>query len=109
MALTLPLTYLLAMHLSLEELHDLEDQIPTLTYDITEAKLVLGKVTTKQRALFELRSRKLYTEEVQIIKDEENGKEVEDIKAQHQAQARKRRKIGRKTDVDVGVVDSTTE
>jgi DNA polymerase IV len=62
--LSLPPIYLLPTHLSLEKLHELEDQIPTLTYDIKEAKLVLGKVTTKQRAEFELRSRKYWTEEV---------------------------------------------
>lgn len=75
MALALPPTYLLSTHLSLEALHDLEDQLPSLTYDITEAKLVLGKVTTKQRALFELRSRKLWTEEVLPveIKDDDVG------------------------------------
>jgi DNA polymerase IV len=64
MPLELPPTYLLDTHLPLEELHELEDQIPNLTYDITEAKLVIGKVTTKQRAIFELRSRKVWTEEV---------------------------------------------
>lgn len=35
-----------------------------MTYDVTEAEVLLGKVSRKERALFELRSRKLWTEEV---------------------------------------------
>lgn len=65
MSFQLPLIYLLPTHLPQETLHKLEERIrPNLTYDITEAKLIIGKVTTKQRALFELRCRKLFTEEV---------------------------------------------
>lgn len=64
MASFFPPIYLLPTHLSPEARQELEDQIPTLTHDITKAKLILGKVATKQRAKFELRSRKLWTEEV---------------------------------------------
>ena len=64
MALELQPTYLLPTHLPLDELHNLEDAIPNLTHDISEAKIVLGRLKTKQRAIFELRSRKLWTEEI---------------------------------------------
>lgn len=64
MTLKLPVVYLLPNNLTAEELHDLEAKIPTLTYDINEADVVVGKLTQKARALFELRSRKLMTEEV---------------------------------------------
>jgi DNA polymerase IV len=75
MALDFPPIYLLPTHLPLENLHELEDQIPTLTYDTSEAKIILGKVTTKQRALFEIRSRKLWIEEViPEKKQERDGK-----------------------------------
>jgi DNA polymerase IV len=108
MALALPLTYLLTTHLSLEALHDLEDRIPTLTYDIKEAKLVLGKVTTKQRALFELRSRNLWTEEVLPVKVE-----VEDADIGGNAMAstspRKRRKTEDSEAIVVSEVDLRTE
>jgi len=108
MALALPPTYLLQTHLSLEALHDLEDQIPALTYDITEAKLVLGKVTTKQRALFELRSRKLWTEEVVPGKIE-----VGDVCVGGNTKSgtlpRKRRKTDDKGDTGESEVDLKTE
>jgi DNA polymerase IV len=60
----LPVIYLLSTHLRSEELHELEARIPTLTYDINEAELVVGKITQKKRALFELRNLKLETEEL---------------------------------------------
>jgi DNA polymerase IV len=108
MALALPPTYLLSTHLSLEALHDLEDQIPTLTYDITEAKLVLGKVTAKQRALFELRSRKLWTEDVLLVK-----REVEDAGMSGNAGAdtspRKRRRTDDPEAIETSEVDLITE
>jgi DNA polymerase IV len=110
MALALPSTYLLQTHLSMEALHDLEDQIPTLTYDITEAKLILGKVTTKQRALFELRSRKLWTEEVLPVEIE-----VDDVdvgvggNARPDTPPRKRRKTDDTEAIEVSEVDLRTE
>ena len=64
MAPDFPLIYLLPTHLSPDELHELESQIPSLTYDINEASVVIGKISEKNRALFELRKRKLVTEEV---------------------------------------------
>jgi DNA polymerase IV len=64
MPLKLPVVYLLPKNLTADELHELEAKIPTLTYDINEADVVVGKLSQKARALFELRSRKLMTEEV---------------------------------------------
>jgi DNA polymerase IV len=64
MALEFPITYLLPAHLGEDERQELEDQIPSLTYDINEAEVVVGKLSRKERALFELRQRKLITEEV---------------------------------------------
>ena len=62
----LPPVFLLPTHLSLTELHGIEEQLTgggaPLTYDVTEAKLVLGAISTQRRALFELRSRKVWTE-----------------------------------------------
>lgn len=58
---------MLPAHLSIDDLHDTEAQLQdhgaVVTYDINEAKLVIGKVGTKKRAQFELRSRGLWTEE----------------------------------------------
>ena len=65
----LPPILILPTHLTLLELHDAEEALigfgATLTYDIAEAKLILGKIGTKRRAEFELRCRRLWTEEVQ--------------------------------------------
>lgn len=65
--LDFPVIFLLSTHLGSEELQDLEEQIPMLTYDINEADVVLGKVFRKERALFELRKHKLATEEIDTV------------------------------------------
>lgn len=64
MALEFPIIFLLPAHLQSEELHNLEEQIPSLTYDINEAEIILGKISRRERALFELRKHKLATEEM---------------------------------------------
>ncbi|KXX78694.1 DNA polymerase type-X family protein pol4 [Madurella mycetomatis] len=64
MALDFPVIYLLPTQLGSNQLQELEEQIPTLTYDINEAEVILGKVYRMERALFELRKYKLVTEEV---------------------------------------------
>ncbi|KAF4968561.1 hypothetical protein FZEAL_10369 [Fusarium zealandicum] len=61
MDLDLPRIFLLSTHLKADELHKLEDQIPTLTYDINEAEIVLGSISRRERAMFELRRAKLET------------------------------------------------
>lgn len=61
--------FVLPTHLTLSDLHEAEDLLVSfgapLTYDAAEAKLILGKIGTKRRAEFELRCRRLWTEEVQ--------------------------------------------
>ena len=64
----LPPLFVLPTHLDSEDLHRIEDQVQDyggpLTFDITEAKIVVGRVGTKARAQFELRSRQLWTEAI---------------------------------------------
>lgn len=67
MTLDLPPIYLLSTHLQPEELHSLEEQIPSLTWNIQEAELVLGNITRRERALFELRRLKLQTREISSL------------------------------------------
>ncbi|KAM0237241.1 hypothetical protein ACHAPO_004587 [Fusarium lateritium] len=55
----LPRIFLLSTKLDPEELHQLEERIPTLTYDINEAEIVIGKISQPSRAEFELRRAKL--------------------------------------------------
>ncbi|KAJ6131272.1 hypothetical protein N7523_001732 [Penicillium sp. IBT 18751x] len=64
---TQPTVFILPTHLSLDQLHETESRLiehgGRITYDITEASLILGKIGQKKRAILELRSRGLWTEE----------------------------------------------
>lgn len=64
MALQFPLIYLLSTHLGADELRSLEAQIPTITYNAHEAEVVLGNISRKERAMFELRRLGLNTSEI---------------------------------------------
>ncbi|KZL67740.1 DNA polymerase beta [Colletotrichum tofieldiae] len=64
MVLELPPIYILATHLKPDELHDLEGNIPSLTYNIQEAEIIIGNISKRERALFELRRGKVYTDPV---------------------------------------------
>lgn len=64
MATPWPPIFLLATHLEADELHALEDRVPNLTYDIHEAEIVVGKISKRERAQFELRRARLETEPV---------------------------------------------
>jgi DNA polymerase IV len=68
MSLDFPPIYLLPTHLDPAKLHELEGRIPTLTYDINEADIVLGNITRPERAQFELRHRKVPTSPSPISK-----------------------------------------
>ncbi|CAG7929489.1 unnamed protein product [Penicillium olsonii] len=67
---TLPPIYVLPTHLSLEILDEVEGQVldngGNLTYDVSEAELVLGKVNRAKRAALELRSRGIWTEDLSL-------------------------------------------
>ncbi len=99
--LPLPTTYLLPAHIPEDIRLKLEDEIPNLTYDITEAKLVIGKVGTAKRAEFELRSRGVWTEPVNTggvkseIKDEikNEGNETAKVKDEEQEEANRKHRL----------------
>ncbi|KAL8288790.1 hypothetical protein RB597_000732 [Gaeumannomyces tritici] len=59
-----PVIYLLSTHLNTDRLRALEAQITTITYNAQEAEVVLGNISKKQRAMFELRRLGLWTSEV---------------------------------------------
>lgn len=63
-----PPIFILPTHLTLEKLHEAESQLMDhggkLTYDISEAGLILGKIGQKKRAALELRSRGIWTEDI---------------------------------------------
>ncbi|KAK1138319.1 hypothetical protein N8T08_002845 [Aspergillus melleus] len=65
---SLPPIFVLPAHLSLDALHQIEDHLVRgaahLTYDISEAGLVLGRLSHSKRAALELRARGVWTEEI---------------------------------------------
>src|SRR5438874_1700276 len=67
---TCPPIFVLPTHLGLDELHALEESLvqhgAMLTYDIFEAKIVLGQIRQAKRAALELRSRGVWTEELSV-------------------------------------------
>lgn len=65
--LEFPIIYLLSTHLDPDSLSEWESKIPTLTYDINEASIVLGKISNPERARFELRRRKIITEDIDTL------------------------------------------
>lgn len=77
MPLDFPPIYLLPAHLQPEQLLQLEEKIPSLTYDIHEAEIVLGRVSKPERARFELRRAKLDTEPVERSNDD--GEDVMEV------------------------------
>ena len=64
---SIPPIYILPTHLSIDELHGLEEELldlgAPLTYNAEEGKVFLGRVLQKKRAAFELRSKGVWTEE----------------------------------------------
>jgi DNA polymerase IV len=49
-----------------DELHDIEEKIPTLTFDVHEAEVFVGRIRSRARALFELRRLNLMTEDAAV-------------------------------------------
>ncbi len=102
---TLPPVFVLPTHLGLDELHEFEDLLielgAPLTYDVREARLVLGKVGTKRRAAMDLRMRGLWTEEVQSEVKLEDKRD-----AAVEEPARKRRRVEVETRVEAEVAKS---
>ncbi|KAI5867130.1 Nucleotidyltransferase [Durotheca rogersii] len=64
MSLEFPTIYLLPTHIEPDKLPELESKIPTLTYDINEAAIILGNISHKERAKFELRRKKILFEDI---------------------------------------------
>jgi len=61
--------YVLPTHMTADDLHSTEDQLvehgANLTYDANEARLFLSAAATKKRVEYDLRTRKLWTKEIQ--------------------------------------------
>ena len=91
----LPPIFVLALHLSTEELHRAEDELSRhgapLTYDITEARIVLGNTAKERRAKLELQWAKVMIDESDGPKSESLSKAS--IKGGRNVPATKRRKL----------------
>jgi DNA polymerase IV len=76
----LPPIFVSATHFEIDDLHELEERLlesgAALTYDLTEAGIVLSKVTRKPRILFDLKAKGLWTEEVKQTRDSSTEDEV---------------------------------
>ncbi|KAK8161595.1 hypothetical protein IWX90DRAFT_438141 [Phyllosticta citrichinensis] len=101
---SLPPVFVLPTHFSVDDLHECEDKLAEygarMTYDIQEAKIVIGKVGTKRRAQLELRSRKLFTKETTPTKPESST-----LNPQPREPPLKRRKIDDHSDRDSSTED----
>lgn len=60
----LPPIFILSTNLQSDELHSLEESIESLTWDANEAEVIVGKITRRERALFELRKLNIDTDEI---------------------------------------------
>lgn len=111
----LPPIFLSATHFDTEDLHELEEELveagAELTYDVTEARIVLSKATRKPRILFDLRAKGLWTEEVVIRKDS-STEEDEPVKAEpptKKAKVEQDQKPGKGESQAIVIDDSSTE
>ena len=68
--LQFPMIFILPAHLRPEQLRELEDSVPTTTSNINEAEVILGNISRRERALFELRRRKVVFEIAPTCLDE---------------------------------------
>ena len=93
----LPPVFVLALHLSTEELHRAEDELSChgapLTYDITEARIVLGNTAKKRRAKLELQWANVMIDESDTSKSESLLKATG--KGDRNVPATKRRKLNK--------------
>ncbi|PTB72557.1 Nucleotidyltransferase [Trichoderma longibrachiatum ATCC 18648] len=89
MAPDLPPIFLLPTHLQADEARELEAKVPSLTQDAREARVIVGKISRPERALFELRRLKLVTEPV-AAEDVEGEGGDKGIKGEGEASKRAR-------------------
>ncbi|OQD90743.1 hypothetical protein PENANT_c001G11377 [Penicillium antarcticum] len=108
---SLPLVFILSTHLSLEALDEAESRLMEhggkLTYEISEAKIILGQVGRPKRAALELRCRGFWTEEVVPVS---NSTPIS-ISTSSEPPTKRRRKEGPQggNDAPIEIIDLSTE
>jgi DNA polymerase IV len=109
-----PPIFVSATHFETEDLHELEERLvdsgAALTYDLTEAGIVLSRVTRKPRILFDLKAKGLWTEEVKQTRDSSTEDEVASGSQPPAKKSRTEPVSGTKTNVSEAIVidDSST-
>ncbi|KAF3392794.1 DNA polymerase type-X family protein pol4 [Penicillium rolfsii] len=95
----------------MELLHETENKLVryggVLTYDITEASVILGKISQKKRAALELRSRGVWTEEMPLARSTPPSTSQPD--QQPPAKRRKTNTAESAADATIELVDLSTE
>ncbi|KAI2602432.1 Nucleotidyltransferase [Hypoxylon sp. NC1633] len=76
MSLDFPTIYLLPTHIDPNALPELESKIPTLTSDINDASIILANISNRERAKFELRRRKIFTEDIHSLPNPVNPRKI---------------------------------
>ncbi|KAF4638054.1 hypothetical protein G7Y89_g3 [Cudoniella acicularis] len=106
MPLKFPPIYLLKSFLKVDELHKLAKQIDPV-YNLEEAELILGNIKTAKRAAHDLRTLKLFTEEV-VSKGKIN--DTSEAENERRTRPKKKQRVNKDKDgKDVITLDSSTE
>lgn len=106
-----PVIFILPTHLPIDKLDEIENNLVRyggkLTYDISEAKIILGKISQKKRAALELRSRGIWTEETPVTLELPSTVPEPD----QQPPAKRRKTSFTKTSTNAGIdpIDLSTE
>lgn len=113
---TLPPIFVLAAHLSINKQHEVENALTNcgapLTYEINEAKIVLGNISKPKRAKSELQWKGVRVEDVEVTPNAENH--TPPLGPEDSSRAKKRRKLedgsdgSSKRKVNVIMDDSST-
>lgn len=110
----LPPIFVSATHFEIEDLHELEEGLveagASLTYDPTEANIVLSKVTRKPRIIFDLKSKGLWTEEAKasVYSSAEEDASVRSQVPPKRVKAEGKRKVSEEASEAIVIDDSST-
>ncbi|KAK4540198.1 hypothetical protein LTR36_009696 [Oleoguttula mirabilis] len=101
----LPPIFVLATHFETDDLHELEEELADagalLTYDVTEARVILSKVVKPKRIQFDLRGKGLWTEQVKVQPRKDSTTEDE-ASQRSQPPAKKRRLVEQNVGTSLG-------
>ncbi|PTB63566.1 hypothetical protein BBK36DRAFT_1182332 [Trichoderma citrinoviride] len=103
--LLLPRIFLLPTHLEADEARELQARVPSLTQDAREARVIVGKISRPERALFELRRLKLVTEPVAAEDRRRRSSDAVDVPSKRQRLMEAERRGSREDEGYDGTLD----